>query len=289
MCKAAHGRRRGSRAAAARSGFSLPELALVILILFLLGLFLFPVFTRAKVNGNRRRNNPASPQKQIALSFMQYIQDYDEHFPPASGVVAYDSEGKAVRQSWGPDRPLGNGRVLPGLLQPYVKSRDMFRASYEGHIFGFRRTVYLKNTPGYLYNDLLVGREQSELTGVANTVLTTDGEDQTGNVGHAWVPDAGPFDTTFTDKGTVAPGGGATVRTAPRRRSNGANYSFTDGHVKWFKAGAIYFPPRESDSRAHVTPDGKEIGPDPAGGIQVNGSGVLTFERRTFAGTFHIR
>lgn len=64
-----------------RVGFTLIELLVVITIIAILAAILFPVFSRARKKA--RQTTCMSNQKQIGLGFQQYIQDYDEIFPPA--------------------------------------------------------------------------------------------------------------------------------------------------------------------------------------------------------------
>src|ERR1700679_198276 len=63
-----------------RNGFTLIELLVVIAIIALLAAILFPVFARARENA--RRSSCQSNIKQLSLSVIQYLQDYDERFFP---------------------------------------------------------------------------------------------------------------------------------------------------------------------------------------------------------------
>ncbi len=266
-----------------------------VLIVFVLGLVLYPVVTGSRQSHTSRRATCASNQKQIALGFLQYIQDYDECFPPAVQYVDLRSlPGKplsppyVVRQNWGPDRGLTDGRILPGLLSPYVKSNQLFidpdlpvpnRNTFRPNR-GFNPFVL-----HYMYNDLLPGIIQSAIRAATRTVLTTDAEDRFENAGHALSIDSNPVGAKFNRKGGCDAGKGASVGAARNRHMNGANFSFTDGHVKWYKADAddpVFFPPRESASISAV--DGKtkqRIGPQPGG--------EMTFGGRKYEATFHVK
>ncbi|MGE5530650.1 MAG: prepilin-type N-terminal cleavage/methylation domain-containing protein, partial [Bacteroidota bacterium] len=62
-----------------RRGFTLIELLVVIAIIAILAAILFPVFAKAREKA--RQSSCLSNTKQIGLSMMQYIQDYDEQLP----------------------------------------------------------------------------------------------------------------------------------------------------------------------------------------------------------------
>ena len=62
-------------------GFTLIELLVVIAIIAILAAILFPVFAQAREKA--RSSSCLSNQKQIALAFSMYAQDYDETYPPS--------------------------------------------------------------------------------------------------------------------------------------------------------------------------------------------------------------
>jgi prepilin-type N-terminal cleavage/methylation domain-containing protein len=90
-----------------RKAFTLIELLVVIAIIAILASILFPVFARTRENA--RRTSCVSNQKQLSLSFMQYLQDYDERFP---------SPGKS------PDRKMSPWMIT---MQPYIKDYNILR------------------------------------------------------------------------------------------------------------------------------------------------------------------
>ena len=92
-----------------RQGFTLIELLVVIAIIAILAAILFPVFARARENA--RRSSCQSNLKQIGLGIIQYAQDYDERMP-------------SVRMN--PGNVDGNGGAWPILIQPYIKSYQVF-------------------------------------------------------------------------------------------------------------------------------------------------------------------
>jgi len=87
-----------------RHGFTLIELLVVIAIIAILAAILFPVFAQAREKA--RQTSCLSNLKQIGLSTMMYVQDYDETFPP--------------REDWGadPNPPIGPWWIL---VNPYIK------------------------------------------------------------------------------------------------------------------------------------------------------------------------
>ena len=89
-----------------RAAFTLIELLVVIAIIAILAAILFPVFARARENA--RRSSCTSNLKQIGLGVLQYVQDFDEKYPPAI------SNAETPRVVW---------QVI---VQPYVKSTQLF-------------------------------------------------------------------------------------------------------------------------------------------------------------------
>ncbi|MBC8134421.1 MAG: prepilin-type N-terminal cleavage/methylation domain-containing protein, partial [Fibrella sp.] len=87
-------------------GFTLIELLVVIAIIAILAAILFPVFAQAREKA--RQTSCLSNEKQLELALLQYAQDYDETFPTG------------VQKDW-------YAVTWPLLVQPYVKSLDVFR------------------------------------------------------------------------------------------------------------------------------------------------------------------
>ena len=67
-------------------GFTLIELLVVIAIIAILAAILFPVFAQAREKA--RASSCMSNNKQIALAFSMYKQDYDETYAPAIDTVS---------------------------------------------------------------------------------------------------------------------------------------------------------------------------------------------------------
>jgi prepilin-type N-terminal cleavage/methylation domain-containing protein/prepilin-type processing-associated H-X9-DG protein len=97
-----------------RSGFTLIELLVVIAIISILAAILFPVFARAREKA--RQITCASNEKQLALAILQYNQDYDENFP--AGVSNPNNPGVSSP---------GEGLGWAGEIYSYVKSTGTFK------------------------------------------------------------------------------------------------------------------------------------------------------------------
>ncbi|MBC7807441.1 MAG: prepilin-type N-terminal cleavage/methylation domain-containing protein [Akkermansiaceae bacterium] len=250
-----------------RRGFTLIELLVVIAIIAILAAILFPVFAKARAKA--RQASDASNQKQAALGFLQYIQDYDEKFPPTAVLGAAPvGGGQAPVVAWGPDystgaAPAGPFVIVPGLLSPYIKSNQLFQDPSGPRPGGAIAAAAGNTINDYFYNNYLGAKSQAALSGVASTVLTINGAGQDPRQSFG-VNGTGPLVQTngrntfsaghsITNDDTVTDGAspillttGATDLTtqgaldqvniaATTRHSDGANVSYADGHVKWSK------------------------------------------------------
>lgn len=182
----------------------------------------------------------ATNLKQINLAMLMYSQDYNGKFPIARSRDRVDGQMQTVE--WN------------DITSPYLKRRDAFRCP----------AVATNKTPlTYLYNDLASGTSKAAFAGPASTILVAEGEDLVPNVGHAYQPDNPPAPAVFARGAKVGPGNGARVQNAPMRHSGGANYSYVDGHVKWAKPEAVYFPSRSSNA-----PTARAAQPKPGGDMK---------------------
>lgn len=195
-------------AARAKKGFTLIELLVVIAIIAILAAILFPAFARARENA--RRASCQSNLKQIALGFTQYTQDYDEKFPS----FAYPG--------WASD------------IQPYIKSTQILKCpSFSGAVSSDVNTVgyttYAMNAILFL-NEASFGstKSLSQFTYPSLTVLNAE------DVG--WSAISYNMGCGHNDVCSGKPEGFA--KTIDHRHLTGANYSFIDGHVKWYKGAA---------------------------------------------------
>ena len=193
-----------------RKGFTLIELLVVIAIIAILAAILFPVFARARENA--RKANCQSNLKQMATAAMQYAQDYDETMI-RTNIKAAD----------------GTYRGWVWLLQPYVKNTGIFTcpskpsakwdgtnpAVYSGFGYAFFGIENVAN--GGLG---LSARALAAISAPADVVMFGDSTADTWYV-IDWDEPRG------SDNGGVS----------EARHSEGANFAFVDGHVKWVKDG----------------------------------------------------
>jgi len=252
----------------ARYGFTLIELLVVIAIIAILAAILFPVFAKAREKA--RQTACLSNQKQIALGFMQYAQDYDEGLPAwieQNGMAAQGAEPPLTPTnpgsgSLGADK--ANGGYWPARLVPYIKNgnpeaRDL-TGVWQCPSLGAsgEATTYPTGAGGvadsYGYNLFVAQVDPGNALGLptaarflryptliempepASQVLVLE----TGRDGR----NAPPHDFLYwTAK--YSPAAGAVFanthfRELPERHNGGANYVFADGHAKWHKMEEMY-------------------------------------------------
>jgi prepilin-type N-terminal cleavage/methylation domain-containing protein/prepilin-type processing-associated H-X9-DG protein len=195
-----------------KRGFTLIELLVVIAIIAILAAILFPVFAQAREAA--RKTSCASNLKQLNMSFLQYVADYDDTFPKdnASNV----SNGWAER------------------VEPYIKNVGVLQCPSE-----LNKTVTTNpgvvNYTDYAYNRELAATPENlaSCLQVTNTILVTEGI--AGTAGSR----TGGCDYSNTGGGGTGagclPSNRAKLPVATSRHSGGLNLGYVDGHVKWTK------------------------------------------------------
>lgn len=93
------------------NGFTLIELLVVIAIIAILAAILFPVFAKAREKA--RQASCQSNERQVGLAILQYVQDYDEHFPCGEQFQGNNGAGSGI--GWA------------GTVQNYIKSTGVFK------------------------------------------------------------------------------------------------------------------------------------------------------------------
>ncbi|HOM82910.1 MAG TPA: DUF1559 domain-containing protein [Armatimonadota bacterium] len=194
-----------------RMGFTLIELLVVIAIIAILAAILFPVFARARENA--RKSTCQSNLKQMALAAMQYAQDYDEtlmrtNISPATNVY--------YGWAW--------------MLQPYVKNTEIFTCpskpsakwngsatTFSGFGYGYFAIQNTNNNGGASLSE----RALASIASPSDVIMFGDSSATNNWYVIDW------DDIRMDDNGEVS----------EARHSEGANFAFVDGHVKWLKDG----------------------------------------------------
>jgi prepilin-type N-terminal cleavage/methylation domain-containing protein/prepilin-type processing-associated H-X9-DG protein len=224
-----------------KRGFTLIELLVVIAIIAILAAILFPVFARARENA--RRTSCLSNLKQVGLGFAQYLQDYDESYPPA---FSWNSSTGAPNQlDADPSRPsgyftinnastIGHYKSWMDAIHPYVKSVQIF-------VCPSAPTPYSFIIPNYGYSSAFGGyytdsalytpnygvfkpMHSAQVNRPAEVILSLDNNNNWGNIRALAPSAASALGTT-----EISP------------HLDGGNALFADGHAKWrAKASMIY-------------------------------------------------
>src|SRR5262245_17448085 len=111
-----------------KTAFTLIELLVVIAIIAIIAAILFPVFSH--VRGKAWQATCLSNEKQIAMGWLMYMQDYDETFPFVLNISANDLGSGNTGDKGKPAVPGVTGREpqfqLVTLVTPYVKNQTIW-------------------------------------------------------------------------------------------------------------------------------------------------------------------
>lgn len=110
-----------------KQAFTLIELLVVIAIIAILAAILFPVFARAREAA--RKTSCLSNLKQIGLSTLMYVQDYDETFPWLMMDNRNNDNSTGLSYGMAGGGPQLNGQralFMEAKFQPYIKNYQLF-------------------------------------------------------------------------------------------------------------------------------------------------------------------
>jgi prepilin-type N-terminal cleavage/methylation domain-containing protein/prepilin-type processing-associated H-X9-DG protein len=236
-------------------GFTLIELLVVIAIIIIIAALLFPTFAQAREKA--RQTACLSNLHQIALASELYTQDYDETFVwnPAPGgqsgraTVAFLAPGPNASSECA-DQPHDLWVVL---LQPYVKSENVFRCpSFPGFpreaLLSYGASLDPVRYPGIGYglNVVTLGNSCHPQT----VAMLRHSSSEVALFGEAgwfmWEPGVGQTETGPDGISTVnlywrwvqfrPPVAYPPLEPFTRRRHlDGSNFAFADGHAKFLR------------------------------------------------------
>ena len=209
-----------------RYGFTLIELLVVIAIIAILAAILFPVF--AKVREKARQTSCLSNEKQLALGFVQYSEDYDETMP----ACPWDD---TLSKSWG------------SAIYGYVKSTQVYVCPDDAHSTATTHPVSYCLNGDLSYGVTGQSFKISAFNAPASTVLLFEVTGVTADV------------TTPANDYSPTQNGGAFVWSSyntgrmgqPARNhsinaydptgvhTDGSNFALADGHTKWMRGAAV--------------------------------------------------
>ncbi|MFP3902741.1 MAG: prepilin-type N-terminal cleavage/methylation domain-containing protein [Armatimonadota bacterium] len=195
-------------------GFTLIELLVVIAIIAILAAILFPVFARAREKA--RQSSCLSNQKQFALAWAMYVQDYDEHIPAYCPRVWTNGDYYWDRE-----------RLWYMVLQPYIKNTQVQVCPSDSGA-----------SISYAYNGYYLGISDWGQDEMATTLAEIDEPAQTIMAGESQNNYYFLYMPSHMNTPKLA------KRFTFSRHNDGCNYSFCDGHAKWLGEGN--FPPDNS-------------------------------------------
>jgi prepilin-type processing-associated H-X9-DG protein/prepilin-type N-terminal cleavage/methylation domain-containing protein len=202
-----------------RRGLTFIEVVVVLGVIVILAAILFPLFARG--GHDSPRASCLVNLKQVGLGFSQYIQDYDERFPPISiSAVASSTQAGSNPYGWA------------DALQTYIRGTAIYHCptlkKQTDHTKKNRQNdAVLSYYTDYYYNTNLDRVLLEKVPNPAMLVLCGEGNDGTDGTDARYNRNVIP--QVWID----------TENSPARRHLDTANYLFADGHVKAFKSAMI--------------------------------------------------
>lgn len=208
---------------ARKGGFTLIELLVVIAIIAVVAAILFPVFASAREKA--RQTMCASNERNLALAFMQYTQDYDERFP----LMGYPtSDPPYFNLGWHDliDPYCKSTRVwlCPSSTLPQFDSSGKPTSDFGYNIYyldGVKLDFSNYDSPGVTLAQINLPTETVLLTDAAASMTSFCGPD-----GKHLLPPSQPNAPCWGRPAAIHTGG--------------VNVAWTDGHLKWMLPSQFY-------------------------------------------------
>ena len=206
------------------SGFTLIELLVVIAIIAILAAILFPVF--AKVREKARQTTCLNNQKQLGLAAMQYVQDYDEAFPIQYYTVKGDYNSIAT---WdmvlGPYIKLGLAKTGTATgYSAFATPNDVLHCPDDSVVRGGANGAHWMPRTYSWNSNIGLGSKLVVVAAPAGTILFAERPSPNNivNFNSCWNVNS-PATQVSEASGKVP------------LHTDGWNYGFADGHVKWYR------------------------------------------------------
>ena len=240
------------------SAFTLIELLVVIAIIAILAAILFPVFAQARESA--RKTSCTSNLKQLGTGLLMYTQDYDETFPCVTGNNYPPTVGiPSDDQTW-----VYNDILV--LMQPYVKNYQVYfcpdrprkvgsngdfcnPGAISQFVWGYGYNWSSGYGPGgnpqslwnkgdgcvQAQNDVgtLPGRSIASVNQPAQFIVLGDTGD---------TPRQTLYTSVFDTRCSPSSGWNSDLPTGARHQG-GNNFTFSDGHAKWYKVNLTLVDP----------------------------------------------
>jgi len=232
-------------------GFTLIEMLVVIAIIALLAALLFPVLSRAREAA--RRAVCASNLRQIAIAILQYGEDYNEIFilgwygivSGQTGYVFYrwmDAIFPYVKNTQVYSCPNAPDQVFVPDPDPwsYVNTPS---SPGSGGGYAVSNAYFAPSAPGEPPTDPPTNGLPFAAVEDWNTIMAWDGRKEWVHGDEGWFnmldqPDR--FNEEINPPGLQLRG--LTAHVVAGRHVNGANFAYTDGHVKWLNLSTLLRP-----------------------------------------------